>query len=223
MGKRILASVLAMAAITLLVVVFVKANRASVSPPPPISTPPAHESGQTYGVGWSIPSVPMGGDTDVPYGRLVQTGTPYFGNPVTDPNYSGQYWFIVWADTFSASISAKNGTPPAGEHYAAVHFKLENYAPQTTSTTVYVVAGARVITTDGLTYPAVTGVDMGSSHPLISPGAEKLKGGQTLSGWLVFLVPGNKSIKKIRVAPQGIYAGQADWVICDIAHPQGCS
>jgi hypothetical protein len=222
MSKRILAAIVVVVAggLVLLVMLFIsggsKANKANGTSIPTLSA-----EGPTYGKGWGVPLVRVGDPWYIPYGKQVIGGTPYSGNAVTDPTYIGQFFLIGEVDKVSSSVSATGGAP-SGKRYAAAHFSVENYAPEKTSTTVDPVAGIYAVGSDGSTYPALDGVDLGSSHPLIPPGPRKLSGGQKLQGWLVFLVPDNKAIKEIHVAPEQSYAGQAIWTICGISQPQNC-
>jgi len=115
-------------------------------------------------------------------------------------------------------------SPPAGEHFVAVSILLFNHAKPNTSTDVNPVSGVTVLDGTGKkSYSAVTRVNLTGSRALIAAGSHTLGAGEKLSGWVVVAVPNNAGIAAVRFAPKGIYSIQGVWLVCDLAHTQGCA
>jgi hypothetical protein len=200
------------------VLIFVAAFTSVAAAPSGTPTPPA-----TY-VGWTTRDNPTGYAAFLPYGGPGQAGGPPFQYAWTPPSgnsYKGPDFLVTIVAGFDADVSASGQNAPAGQHFVAAHIVMSNYAAPNTSTQVDVLDGSTAIAADGSTYAAVRDVTL-SSRVMIPGGSQTLGGADAIDGWLVFLVPINSPIAKIHVAPKGIYAGAASWLICGLANPQNC-
>jgi hypothetical protein len=202
-----------------LAVVVSVAALASVAAAPSGTSP----SQATY-AGWTTQDSSTGYAEFLPYGGPGQPGVQPFDytyKPPSGSRYKGQEFLVTVLDGFDADVSPSGQSVPAGQHFVAAHIVMSNYAAPQTSTQVDVVDGSTAIAADGSTYPAATDVAL-SSLLMIPAGFQTLGGGKLLHGWLVFRVPINSPIKKIHIAPKGIYAGAASWQICGLANLRNC-